>query len=200
VFSWFPKEFAFHETQFVPLHPGGGGGAGGGGDGSSKEGDGGDGGGGGGGGGSAHFYTPPPGRLGAIGATAKREQQFEAWVREPVPTEGASNAKHSGFGASPVIGPVEVRAVWGRGRGLVTTRNVTRGETLMELPLMKCLSTASARGSAIGPTLATITSPDVSIDGRGLLLAYNRPRVEASSQLFQSLYYSATDVTTLIAA
>lgn len=107
------------------------------------------------------FYTPPPGRLGAVGGTAKREKAFEAWVREPVPTR---DVDENTFGPAPFVGPVEVRSIWGRGRGVVTTRDVTRGETLMELPLLKCLSTASARGSAIGPALAAITSRNVTID------------------------------------
>ena len=128
-------ERAFGGTMF----PGGGSGGGGG----SKDG------GGAGPHAAHHFYSPPPGRLGAVGGTSRREKAFEAWVREPVPTFDDDGAKDA-FGPAPRVGPVEVRSVWGRGRGVVTTRNVTRGETLMELPLMKCLSTASARASAIG--------------------------------------------------
>jgi hypothetical protein len=104
----------------------------------------------------AAAFTPPPGRLGHIGGTGKRERAFVKWLRERVPSEAASagtgdldggrgggggeDAEHVGVGV-PFIGPLEVRSIWGRGRGVVTTRNVTRGETLMEIPLMKCLST-----------------------------------------------------------
>jgi hypothetical protein len=45
----------------------------------------------------------------------------------------------------------------------------------------------AATAAALGITLPAAT--DAAADGRGLSLAYNRPRVYASSQLLYSLYY-----------
>ena len=112
------------------------------------------------------LHQIPPGTLGFVGGTGKRERAFEGWVREQVPKHKGpgDDGDAASFGPGGVIGPVEIRSVHGRGRGVVTTRNVSRGETLLEIPLMKCLSTASARSSAIGHTFATIKDPQVSID------------------------------------
>jgi len=112
------------------------------------------------GGDSGPVYAAARGRLGSIGARGEREKTFEQWVRSPPPREDAAENDEN----HPHVGPVEIRAVWGRGRGVVTTRNVTKGETLVAIPLEKCLSTFSARKSAIGEALKTITSREVTID------------------------------------
>ena len=102
-------------------------------------------------------YTVPPGRIGAIGDPHARDLAFERWVLEPPPADDGLDLP----APAPEVGPLKLRAVWGRGRGLVTTRPVEAGETLMRVPLMKCLSTASARRGAIAPALAEISSPRV---------------------------------------
>ena len=76
-------------------------------------------------------------------------------MREPL------SAPYAGADADdePFVGPVGVRSVFGRGRGLVTAARVEKGETLMSLPLLKCLSTASARRSpALAPALAELAA------------------------------------------
>lgn len=105
-------------------------------------------------------YTLPPGRIGAIGDPHARDLAFERWVLEPPPADDGMDHP----APAPEVGPLKLRAVWGRGRGLVTTRPVEPGETLMRVPLMKCLSTASARRSAVAPALAEISSPRVTVE------------------------------------
>ena len=105
-------------------------------------------------------YTVPPGRIGAIGDPHARDLAFERWVLEPPPADDGLDHP----APAPEVGPLKLRAVWGRGRGLVTTRPVEAGETLMRVPLMKCLSTASARRGAIAPALAEISSPRVTVE------------------------------------
>ena len=106
----------------------------------------------------------PRGRLGAVGEPHERDRALERWVREPpsAPYDGADADD-----LTPFVGSVGVRSVFGRGRGLVTTERVEKGETLMSLPLLKCLSTASARRSpALAPALAELAAnrADMSID------------------------------------
>ena len=105
----------------------------------------------------------PRGRLGAVGEPHERDRALERWVREP------PSAPFAGADADdePFVGSVGVRSVFGRGRGLVTTERVEKGETLMSLPLLKCLSTASARRSpALAPALAELAAnrAEMSID------------------------------------
>ena len=97
----------------------------------------------------------PRGRLGAVGEPHERDRALERWVREPLSAPYAGAADDD----EPFVGPVGVRSVFGRGRGLVTAARVEKGETLMSLPLLKCLSTASARRSpALAPALAELAA------------------------------------------
>ena len=106
----------------------------------------------------------PRGRLGAVGEPRERDRAFERWVREP-PSAPYVDDDDDDDDRSPFVGSVVLRSVFGRGRGLVTSARVEKGETLMSLPLLKCMSTASARRSWLAPALAE--------------LAANRTRCEA---------------------
>jgi hypothetical protein len=106
----------------------------------------------------------PRGRLGAVGEPHERDRALERWVREPL---SAPYADADADDEEPFVGSVGVRSVFGRGRGLVTVARVEKGETLMSLPLLKCLSTASARRSpALAPALAELAAnrTEMSID------------------------------------
>jgi len=121
-------------------------------------------------------HTVPRGRLGALGETEKRDREFERWVKEPprapydrldsIGFESDDSDEDAQSGSTPVIGSVRLATVFGRGRGLVTTAPVRKGETLLSIPLMKCMSTASARRSKLAPALAEISDnkTDITID------------------------------------
>ena len=117
--------------------------------------------------GASAVYAAPPGRVGALGDVPERELAFARWFLEP--TVGSSSSAGDDAAdrdrAPPSrpaswMGPLELRRVHGRGRGLVTTRPVRAGETLMRIPLAKCLSAASARLSPIGVALASDAARD----------------------------------------
>jgi histone-lysine N-methyltransferase SETD3 len=102
----------------------------------------------------------PRGRLGAVGEPRERDRAFERWVREPpsAPYVDDDETSDDVDDRSPFVGSVVLRSVFGRGRGLVTSARVEKGETLMSLPLLKCMSTASARRSKLAPALAELAA------------------------------------------
>ena len=95
----------------------------------------------------------PRGRLGAVGEPHERDRALERWTRAS-PSAPYADADDE----APFVGSVDVRAVFGRGRGLVTSARVEKGETLLSLPLLKCMSTASARRSKLAPALAELSA------------------------------------------
>ena len=103
----------------------------------------------------------PRGRLGAVGEPHERDRAFERWVRAS-PSGPYADADDE----TPFVGSVALRSVFGRGRGLVTTAPVEKGATLLSLPLLKCMSTASARRSRLAPALAELSAnrTELSID------------------------------------
>ena len=108
----------------------------------------------------------PRGRLGAVGEPRERDRAFERWVREPPSAPYVDDDDDDDDDRSPFVGSVVLRSVFGRGRGLVTSARVEKGETLMSLPLLKCMSTASARRSRLAPALAELAAnrTEMSID------------------------------------
>lgn len=102
----------------------------------------------------------PRGRLGAVGEPRERDRAFERWVREPpsAPYVDDDETSDDDDDRAPFVGSVVLRSVFGRGRGLVTSARVEKGETLMSLPLLKCMSTASARRSRLAPALAELAA------------------------------------------
>ena len=77
----------------------------------------------------ARRCTPSrPGRIGAIGDPHSPNFAFERWVLDATP-----RGRRVGPPRPRPIGPLKLRAVWGRGRVNVTTRPVEAGETLMRV-------------------------------------------------------------------
>lgn len=106
----------------------------------------------------------PRGRLGALRDVDERDMAFEDWARRlpPAPYNDDDDELLTQDDA-----PIALKSVFGRGRGIVTTRAIKKGESLLELPLMKCLSTASARRSNIKDALSFISQSknmDITID------------------------------------
>lgn len=115
----------------------------------------------------------PRGRLGAVSECGVRDLQFEEWVRQPMAApyddETADESERSAKATDPNKPPfpIKLSSIFGRGRGVVTTKPIPAGETVFAVPLMKAMSTASARRSRIGNVLSTIggnRTNDVSIE------------------------------------
>ena len=88
------------------------------------------------GGGERHASSSSGTVFAETSAMTRSIAAFERWMRR-----GGAPASTS----TTFVGDVGVGVIPGLGRGLYAKKNITKGALLLEVPLEKCLSTASAR-------------------------------------------------------